>query len=106
VPTTKQDSIHKKSYHLRAFNTYAISSRRLKKSSLPADLAVVLAVTPGDCRKDFGKTNRSLCVAHGLIAPLSSLPSPSRVFQARSVDPAAVNFEQIREWLDHCDKFH
>lgn len=82
-----------KGYHLRAFNNYAISSRRLKKSSLPADLAVALAVTPGPCRKEFGKTDRSMCVAHGLIAPLSSSPSPSRVFQARSVDPATINFE-------------
>jgi hypothetical protein len=103
MPVARTSLFHRKGYHLRAFNNYAISSRRLKKSSIPTDLAVVLAVTPGRCRKGFWKTDRSLCVAHGLIAPLSSSPSPSRVLQARSVDPATINFGQIREWLGHCD---
>jgi hypothetical protein len=106
MPVARTSLFYRKGYHLRAFNNYAISSRRLKKSSIPTDLAVVLAVTPGRCRKGLWKTDRSLCVAHGLIAPLSSSPSPSRVFQARSVDPATINFGQIREWLGHCDKFH
>jgi Heterokaryon incompatibility protein (HET) len=96
----------KDGYHLRAFPRHGAlynsksSSRKLKSSG------IVLGVLHGrPRRRSFeGYT----CLANGMIAPLDEdfENSDSGLFRIRELTPKITSYDQIRNWLAHCQVSH
>ncbi|KAL9115164.1 MAG: hypothetical protein Q9227_000958 [Pyrenula ochraceoflavens] len=98
-------------HHLRAFEISPLEAKVRGKGKDLAGSKVVLGVMKGlsMVKIQIAPDDLYECFAHGVIA---AVPASERLsdrkggLEAHVVEPTGLNYGQLREWINNCQKYH